>query len=442
MPGQQLMHRNPQLARQSLQEQQRAINCAAMSSAQTLSAPAAAYTDATNPYIRPSDGPLFRRYLNWAGRYYDQFPMETRQDAAEFDRWLYSRKSVGFLAGVLCGLGGLTVGLYFAGLSWPAAILLSLVAGGMSGMAGMRTWLMPDSAEASMGRTGAAKFFKTGWAAMLWLVAIMYCGMVVGAAVARVTVKWGEFTLARLGGYVLEAIEMTAPIGLAIGSLAVGTVLMVGYARRKHLEMRLAAATLSAERDATERALSQARLAVLQAQIKPHFLFNTLAALQHWVDTQDPRAPELLRALTGFLRKSTDQLNRPMVLLSEEFALVEEYLKIMQFRVGKKLQWQVSMDESAANREVPPAMVLSLVENAVEHGVTPSLSGGYLHVSATEVDAKLTVAVRNTGAPLHEAYSEGVGLSNTRERLRTCFGHRFAFDLRQDGDETIAQFSA
>jgi LytS/YehU family sensor histidine kinase len=167
----------------------------------------------------------------------------------------------------------------------------------------------------------------------------------------------------------------------------------------------------------------------LRGQIQPHFIFNTLSALQHWVDTGDVRAPALLRSLTAFLRGSTELLGRGETTLQEEVSMVGHYLAIQHARLGERLAHSIDIAPPVANEKLPPGLLLTLVENAVEHGISPSLGGGTVRVSAEATADGWRVCVRDDGAGLVAGWREGVGLANCRQRLHHHFGARAALQL-------------
>jgi len=201
---------------------------------------------------------------------------------------------------------------------------------------------------------------------------------------------------------------------------------------------------LMRERDAAARQASEAQLRLLRAQIQPHFIFNTLSAVQHWVDTGDARASGLLRELTGFLRGSTELLSRPEVTLREEAVLLQHYLAIMQARLGERLRFELRLAPAALSQPLPPGLLVTLAENAVEHGVVPSLQGGMVQVEARQDEAGFELVVRNTGQALEPGWRDGVGLSNIRERLRHQFGDcaRFSLESTAEGTEARVTISA
>jgi sensor histidine kinase YesM len=160
----------------------------------------------------------------------------------------------------------------------------------------------------------------------------------------------------------------------------------------------------------------QRRLAT--AQIHPHFVFNTLASLTHWVETQDPRAAPLLRDFNAYLRATLPMFEREHQPLREELDLVCRYLAIMAARLGERLQWSVDADPQFDSLQLPPGSLLTLAENAITHGIEPALRGGRVQVSVKRVGPLAQLQVRDTGNGLNGALQEGLGLSNTRQRLQ------------------------
>jgi signal transduction histidine kinase len=156
------------------------------------------------------------------------------------------------------------------------------------------------------------------------------------------------------------------------------------------------------------------------AQIQPHFLFNTLASLQHWVDTGDARAAPLLREFTAYLRATLPMFERELQPLADEVEMVRRYLAIMQARLGARLSFTLDVPEGLA-AELPPGLLLTLVENAIAHGIEPQLQGGRVDIAARREGERLVLTVSDDGPGLAPGWTEGVGLSNTRRRLLSAF---------------------
>lgn len=169
------------------------------------------------------------------------------------------------------------------------------------------------------------------------------------------------------------------------------------------------------------------------AQIQPHFLFNTLASLQHWVDTQDERAAPLLRDFTAYLRATLPMFERELQPLADEIEMVRRYLAIMQARLGARLGFALDVPADA-DAPLPPGIVLTLVENAIAHGIEPQLHGGHVHIAARREGERLVLTVRDDGPGLAPDWAEGVGLANTRRRLlQACPAATLALDNAHPG---------
>jgi Histidine kinase len=184
------------------------------------------------------------------------------------------------------------------------------------------------------------------------------------------------------------------------------------------------------ELDERDRAVEMARQ-LATAQVQPHFIFNTLAALQHWVDTGDARASPLLRSLSGYLRAVLPLFQAQRLALGDELAAVQRYLEVMQARLGEKLAFTIDADAAARAAMLPPGIVLTLVENAVEHGVQQSLGAATLQVQARCDRGRLELDVADSGPGLPEPLVEGLGLQNTRGRLVQAYGDAAQLQLQR-----------
>ena len=177
------------------------------------------------------------------------------------------------------------------------------------------------------------------------------------------------------------------------------------------------------ERSELERQALEARLHLLQAQVAPHFLFNTLANVQALVDTGSPHASSVLRSLTAYLRAAVPLLHERAGTIERELQLVRPYLELMQMRMPDRLQYAMNVDPSALEVRCPPTTLLTLVENAVRHGIDPSEEGGRIDVDIARRGGRCVVRVTDTGAGLHQsANGLGTGLTTLRERLHMIFG--------------------
>jgi sensor histidine kinase YesM len=197
----------------------------------------------------------------------------------------------------------------------------------------------------------------------------------------------------------------------------------VAIVRQKDAFARDRELTFALERSELERQALDARLHLLQAQIAPHFLFNTLANVQALVDAGSPQAQVVLRNLTAYLRAVVPLLHESAATIERELQLVRPYLELMQMRMPDRLEYTLKVDPSARNVRCPPTTLLTLVENAVRHGIDPSEEGGRIDVDIARRGDRCIVRVTDTGAGLHRsAGSPGTGLTTLRERLQLVFG--------------------
>jgi signal transduction histidine kinase len=197
----------------------------------------------------------------------------------------------------------------------------------------------------------------------------------------------------------------------------------VAIVRQKEAFARDQELTFVLERSELERQALDARLHLLQAQVAPHFLFNTLANVQALVDAGSPHASAVLRSLTAYLRAAVPLLHETAATIERELQLVRPYLELMQMRMPDRLQYAIDVDPTVLAVRCPPTTLLTLVENAVRHGIDPSEEGGRINVDITRRGERCVIRVTDTGAGLHQsANGLGTGLTTLRERLQLIFG--------------------
>lgn len=201
----------------------------------------------------------------------------------------------------------------------------------------------------------------------------------------------------------------------------------------KHREARAANALhqAEAERHLLEKQAVESELKLMQAQVEPHFLFNTLASVQYLVETDPPQATLLLGHLLAYLRSALPQLRKARSTLGQEIDLVTAYLSILKMRMGARLAFEIDVSERLRARPFPPVLLISVVENAVTHGLEPLADGGTVRIEAQERERYLIVTVVDSGRGLGGAArpGQGVGLSNVRDRLAALFHGRGRFTL-------------
>ncbi|WMW79927.1 histidine kinase [Undibacterium cyanobacteriorum] len=272
------------------------------------------------------------------------------------------------------------------------------------------------------------KINRSLWRTLLKLFAYTGLGMLSGAGAAVL--------FSRNSG--LDRIREIAP-GLFWAVLAfAGTyVFLIGVVatwRNQAFETRAAQLALDAEKARHAEQQSKAELRLLRAQIEPHFLFNTLGAVQQLAEGKAPEAAMLTKNLIAFLRSSTQMIRAEAVSLAQEFEMIRAYLEVMKVRMGARLQISITPAPEFENMAVPSMALLTLVENAIKHGLEPSLSGGGIAIFTEVVGDRLGIYVRDTGIGLSEKPGQGVGLENVRERLRLMYGENSTLDLYEHAD--------
>jgi len=194
-------------------------------------------------------------------------------------------------------------------------------------------------------------------------------------------------------------------------------------------QSRLSEAT--AKLATAQRQAAENQLRLLESQLEPHMLFNTLANLRVLIAMDPPRAQQMLDQLIAFLRATLQASRTGAHPLSAEFARVEDYLALMKVRMGDRLQSELTLPPGLAGCLLPPLLLQPLVENAIKHGLEPHVDGGRLEISATRDGDSLLLLVRDTGTGLGASPNLGTqfGLQQVRERLRTRYGEAASLSL-------------
>ena len=220
--------------------------------------------------------------------------------------------------------------------------------------------------------------------------------------------------------------RVTGFLWIAGCALGIGLIVALGaLVRERDAQAHSQALQFEIERGRLERQALDARLAVLTAQIEPHFLFNTLANVQALVDSGSPRAAPVLKSLINYLRAAMPRLqDGGLSVLRDEIDLVRAYLDLMHLRMPDRLEVRIDVDPALLGLRFPPMALLTLVENAVRHGIDPSEQGGRIEVGGTLDTAtrRARLWVADTGVGLSGDSGAGIGLDNARERLRGLFG--------------------
>jgi len=228
-------------------------------------------------------------------------------------------------------------------------------------------------------------------------------------------------------------------VDLAILWVLASAVIKAMYKGRIQAEVKAAQATENAESEALKRQVIEARMAAMQAQVEPHFLFNTLASIDHLIEVDPPTASKMQKNLIALLRASMPTMREANASgavrdLGRELAVIRPYLEILQMRMEERLQTEIAVPEGLMSAEFPPMMIQGLVENAIKHGLEPKAEGGKLTVKAEILHGKLAVTVADTGLGFGRAATSGtgVGLANIRERLQLLHGNRASVTVTEN----------
>ena len=178
--------------------------------------------------------------------------------------------------------------------------------------------------------------------------------------------------------------------------------------------------------------LAESRLKMLQLQIEPHFLFNTLGSAQQLASSKAPQAARLIGDLIHFLRAATPSMRDDYTTLAQDGAMIRAYLAIMQTRLGARLRFKVAIPPELETFMLPPGMLITLVENAIKHGVEPYPPGGEIHIHAQREGAMVVICVADTGKGLNTDPGQGIGLANIRERLQLLWPDRAQLSLAEN----------
>ena len=224
--------------------------------------------------------------------------------------------------------------------------------------------------------------------------------------------------------------------GLSAGMLYAAVVGAIVYLRAQRVAVANKRLTTEVKESDIQRQLTETRLRMLQAQIEPHFLFNTLASAQQLAQKGAPDAAKLIGHLVRFLRMSIPSMRDDKGALKREFEQIGAYLAIMQTRMGDRLAFSVSSDPSVEQFSLPPALVMTLAENAIKHGIEPAADGGRIDVTARTDGESVVVTVADTGVGFVSTNSKdaggGLGLSNIAQRLQAIYGDAAKVKLTQN----------
>lgn len=355
-------------------------------------------------------GTLKARYDGFADRVLASLSEIEREDVRSFDRWFYGGDGWRWLIGIIAATTA--VAWVAAQLPWSmsfleAAVLFNFVVL-LLVWSGLTAWF------------GYRKFSGKLFRYIVLGPVLALAGAFIGAMVAGVIKGVDPFT------WLTDSAKVRH---VAIAGLVFGvayTLIVALIAALRNREYRALTAHLAAEHRQSElsRQLAESKLRMLQLQIEPHFLFNTLGSAQQLAERGAPEAARLISNLIRFLRAAAPTLRDDLTTLGQEATLIEAYLGIMKTRLARRLEFAVDVPASLHDEKVPPGMLITLVENAIKHGIEIDAAGGRIEVSArADASGRTVLTVADTGAGCEGGVGEaGIGLANIRERLRLMYG--------------------
>jgi signal transduction histidine kinase len=355
----------------------------------------------------------------WKQRRLAKFTPDQREEIAQLIASLNANAWRACAAFVFFWAAGVAMTRYFNGEErWVIAVILPLIVVAAVGFGLLSAWLQPTSAG----------YKPKGWINLaLIATGCSMIGAIFGGLIAKLA-KDGAQGLAQS-----ELLRVAAPVligGLVAGVIYAALMVAVLQMRRNLLAKRNEQLQKQAADERIARQLTDAKLRLMQAQVEPHFLFNTLASVQHLAEANSPDAAKLTAQLINFLRGGLSGLREEMTTLEREFATAASYLEIMRTRMGQRLDFAVELPPELVNQNVPPAMLISLVENAIKHGLEPAAEGGRIDLIARKSTHELIIEVKDTGRGSGGSDLDGgVGLGNIRERLRAIYGEQASLKL-------------
>jgi len=341
-----------------------------------------------------------------------------------------------------------------AGLGWPAFGMVILLAWLVSTQVLFQPhlfdmWELPDIAQGWANYFGEVSVIGV----LMWLSVVAAEQSRLGSALAR-----GALLATALVAPALMAVWLIswqysgqwwpaappAVLGETLKYSMLGAFVYAARALQRHAErVNAQALTLDAAQRELEREASEAQLQLLQAQIEPHFLFNTLANVRRLYRKQPATGAQTIDNLMTYLRAALPQVWRAESTLGEEFELARAYLQLFQVRMGPRLRFVLDLPPALRRLPFPPMVLVTLSENAIKHGLAPADLGGTVQLTARRVDGTLEVSVADDGVGFGtDTGGHGFGLVNIRRQLTARFGEQASLSLEQrDSGGVIARLT-
>jgi sensor histidine kinase YesM len=217
--------------------------------------------------------------------------------------------------------------------------------------------------------------------------------------------------------------ERHSLLQLLVLGVMFGSIITYFFSSREQIaESQARAQEEKIKRLTSEKKAVEANLKLLQAQIEPHFLFNTLSNVLSLLDTDAEKGKSMLMDFIQYLRASLSKIREQKATLEYELEMIQAYLNIFKVRMGDRLQYKIDLPDNLKTTTFPPMLIQPLVENAIKHGLEPKIDGGEIFIKGESIDGRLRLEVIDTGNGFKGEINSGMGLSNIRERLQSLYG--------------------
>ena len=261
----------------------------------------------------------------------------------------------------------------------------------------------------------------------------VYQAILVAVALVAGTVIGSYLGLAISGLSSSELFEEHGLFQLLFLGIMFGSIITYIFSSRERIaatEARIQEEKI--KRLTSEKKAAEATLRLLQAQVEPHFLFNTLSNVLSLLDTNPERGKSMLVDFIHYLRASLSKIREEQATLGQEMEMIRAYLSIFKVRMGDRLNYKIDLPQHLEAVSFPPMLIQPLVENAIKHGLEPKVDGGEILISGMEKDGLLRLEVADTGNGFKEERNSGLGLSNIRERLQSLYGKSGRLNLEEN----------
>lgn len=261
-----------------------------------------------------------------------------------------------------------------------------------------------------------------------WIGPCIAAGLFAGI-IAGGLLSWGWLTLFR-GYQITHSYHHVFPSIAVFGFVFGVPIIYFFIAREKLAESEKKIQNEKIKRLTMEKEAAMTTLRLLQAQIEPHFLFNTLSNVIMLLDIDADKAKQMLTDVNEYLRISLDRTRQEMITLSQELDLVRRYLDIFKIRMGNRLSYSINDQTSLPRFLFPPLIIQPLVENAVKYGLEPKVDGGQITIDCWIEDEQMVIDVSDTGCGMEQnADKVGIGIENISRRLESIYGKKAGLNL-------------